>query len=177
MVFRQKVIWGLAAGLIAVAAAETVDEYQVKGAFVFNFARFIQWPAQAFTTPTEPLVICVLGQDHIAAALRALVGGKSIEGRPVVVRQVASCQPAGRCHILFVGASEIKRFRSSPVVSAGVLTIGESPGFAVEGGIINFKLEGGRVRFEINAGAADRQQFRISAKLLSLAEIVTSEAE
>jgi hypothetical protein len=176
MVFRNKATLMLAFGLITVASAQTVDEYHVKGALVFNFAKFIQWPSEAFKTPGDSLVICVLGQQRMADALRELVAGKSVEGRPAVVRRLAGGQAACGCHILFVSSSEIKRFRSSLGTTAGILVVGETPGFAAQGGIINFKMEGGKVRFEINAAAAEREQLHISAKLLSLAQIVKSEA-
>jgi len=176
MFARHKTILMMAAGLVSIAAAQTVDQYQVKGAFVFNFAKFVEWPPQAFKTPIDPLVICVLGGDPIGSVLRELVSGKSIGGRPVVVRQLTGGQTVGGCHILFVGSSENKRLRSFAGTSAGILTVGETPGFAANGGLINFKLEGGKVRFEINAAAAEREQFHISAKLLSLAQIVKGEA-
>jgi YfiR/HmsC-like len=177
MVFRRKTIYLVAAWLITIATAQTVDEYRVKGAFIFNFAKFIQWPPQAFKTPTDPLVICVLGKDRIASVLRELVSANSINGRSAAVRLIADGQPACGCHILFVGFSENKRFRASLGDAGGILLVGETPGFAVNGGLINFKVEGGKVRFEINAAAAEREQFHVSAKLLSLAHIVTGEAQ
>jgi YfiR/HmsC-like len=154
------------------ATAQTVDEYRVKAAFVFNFAKFIQWPTEAFKTPSDPLVICVVGQDQMADSLRETVNGNAIDGRPVVIRQIAIGRGPCDCHILFVGASAMKGFRSHPKELTGVLIIGETPGFAGDGGAINLKLEGGRVRFEINVAEAERQQLHISSKLLSLAQVV-----
>jgi hypothetical protein len=154
------------------ATAQTVDEYRVKAAFVFNFAKFIQWPTEAFKTPSDPLVICVVGQDQMADSLRETVNGNAIDGRPVIIRQIAIGQGPCDCHILFVGASAMKGFRSHPKELTGVLTIGETPGFAGDGGAINLKLEAGRVRFEINIAEAERQQLHISSKLLSLAQVV-----
>jgi hypothetical protein len=161
-----------AAVLAASAMAQTVDEYRVKAAFVFNFAKFIQWPTEAFKKPDDPLVICVLGQDQMTNSLREAVNGNSIDGRPVTVRQVAAGQVSCACNILFVGSSAVKHFRAGPKEPAGILTVGETSGFAADGGVINFKLEDGRVRFEINVAAAERQQLRISSKLLSLAQVV-----
>ncbi|HXA65220.1 MAG TPA: YfiR family protein [Bryobacteraceae bacterium] len=163
----------IAALLVATnAPAQTVDEYHVKAAFVFNFAKFIQWPTEAFRTPDEPLVICVVGQDQMADALRETVNGNTIDGRPVIIRQIAIGQGPCDCQILFVGASAMKGFRSHPKESTGVLTVGDTPGFAGDGGAINLKLEGGRVRFEINVAAAQGQGLHISSKLLSLAAVV-----
>jgi hypothetical protein len=154
------------------ATSQTVDEYHVKAAFVFNFAKFIQWPTEAFKTPSNPLVICVVGQDQMANSLRETVNGNAIDGRPVIIRQIAIGQGPCDCHILFVGTSAMKGLCSHAKESTGVLTVGETPGFAVDGGAINLRLEDGRIRFEINVAAAERQQLHISSKLLSLAQVV-----
>jgi hypothetical protein len=96
-----------------------------------------------------------------------------VDGRPFVVRQIAEIPPACECHILFVHASERKRFRSlaGKIRGSGILTVGETQGFTADGGVINFKLEDGKVRFEIDVDAAGRERLRISSKLLSLAKI------
>src|ERR1700682_4534020 len=93
----------VAAVLATSVMAQTVDEYKVKAAFVFNFAKFIQWPTEAFKTPADPLVICVLGQDQMANSLREAVNGKAIDRSPLVVRQVTIGQISNDCNILFVG--------------------------------------------------------------------------
>jgi hypothetical protein len=171
-VFACKFALVMAIVLATSAIAQTVDEYHMKAAFVFNFAKFIQWPTQAFRTPTDPFVICVLGQDQMANSLRETVNGNAIEGRAAIVRQVTVDQVTGDCNILFVGSTAAKRFRSSRQESTGLLTVGETPGFAAEGGAINLKLEDGKLRFEINVAAAQGQQLHISSKLLSLAEVL-----
>jgi hypothetical protein len=158
--------------LTVIATAQAVDEYHVKAAFVINFAKFIEWPTQAFKTPADPLVFCVLGQDQMTNPLREAVSGHTIQGRPAIVREIMPGQAVADCNVLFVGSSAAKRFRSTNQESTGILTVGETPGFATDGGAINLKLEDGRVRFEINVVAAERQQLRISSKLLSLAELV-----
>jgi hypothetical protein len=94
MGFGQIAALIIASGLTSLASAQQVDEYQVKGAFVFNFAKFVEWPQEAFKAPSDSLVICVLGQDQIASALRELVGRNSINGRSGAVRQLAGGQPA-----------------------------------------------------------------------------------
>ena len=160
--------------LSAGVRAQTLDEYQVKAAFLYNFAKFVEWPPQAFQRPGEPIAICVVGQDRFEGALEETVKGKEAEGRPLVVRNA----PAGRgfagCQILFVSASERKHFPAilSNAQQCGLLTVGEADGFTAAGGIINLRLEGGRVRFEINVEAAQQRELRISSKLLMLAETV-----
>jgi YfiR/HmsC-like len=156
---------------------QEMDEYQVKAAFLYNFAKFVEWPARTFRTPRDPIVVCVLGPNPFGNALEEVIRGKSIEGRAFAVRHVSAAEEASLCQILFVGSGAGKRFRSlwGNLSPAGILTVGEAEGFAAGGGVINFKLDGGRVRFEINVDAAEHAQLRISSKLLGLAEIVKTE--
>ena len=155
------------------AQGTVADEYQVKAAFLFNFAKFVEWPADAFKAADDPIAICVLGQDPFSGGLEDLVRDKTVAGRPFVVRQVASIPQATKCQIVFVTASERKRVRSilDELKGHSILTVGEAEDFTASGGIINFKLKDARVRIEIDPGAAERVKLRISSKLLSLAEI------
>jgi hypothetical protein len=163
--------------LTANAWSQAIDEYQVKAAFLYNFAKFVEWPSQAFKTPQDPLLVCVLGHNPFGNALKEVIRGKAIEGRAFAFRMVADAEEASACQILFVSSVEGKHFRSlwGNLKPAGILTVGETQGFAADGGVINFKLDDGRVRFEINIDAAEHQQLHISSKLLSLAQIVKTE--
>jgi YfiR/HmsC-like len=158
----------------AAAEGRLVDEYQVKAAFLYNFAKFVEWPPQAFRDASVPIVICVLGQNPFGRSLEEAVDGKIVEDRRLVVRQFADVRQVSGCHILFVSSSERKSLRVilGDLKDSGVLTVGETDGFTAEGGVISLQLEGDRVRFEINLEAAARQKLRISSKLLSLARIV-----
>ena len=162
------------AATVTIAAGGQVDEYRVKAAFLYNFAKFVEWPAQSFNGAGDPLTICVLGENPFGRGLVEIVRGQVAGGRRLAVRQVADVRQAGGCHILFVSSSERSRSRSilETLNPAGVLTVGESEGFAAEGGVMNLKLEGGRIRIEVNLEAANRGHLRISSKLLSLALIV-----
>ena len=163
--------------LVAGGAHAQVEEYQVKAAFLYNFAKFVEWPPHVFKNAGDPISICVLGKNPVENALEEAVAGKAVEGRTFLVRQIAEINPGCNCQILFVSSSERKRFRSSAagIKGLGILTVGEAQDFAAEGGVINFKLEAGRIRLEINLDAAEQAQLRISSKLLSLAQIVKSE--
>jgi len=140
---------------------------------LYNFARYVEWPAQSFKAANDPIVICILGQNPFGGALDQAISGKVVAGRPFLVRNVSDIQ-SGDCNLLFVNSSERRRFRSiaGRINGSGVLTVGEVPGFTDDGGVINFKLEDGKVRFEIDVDAAGREQLHISSKLLSLAQIV-----
>ena len=160
------------ASLGNVHASALADEYQVKAAMLYNFAMFVEWPAQAFRSTTDPIVVCVLGQNPFGSALEDAVRGKTVGGRAFAVRQIHDLGVANACHILFVGSTEYKALRASSadLKMIGVLTVGEGDGFRAVGGIINFKLEDGRVHFEINREAAEQARLHISSKLLSLAQ-------
>jgi len=161
------------------AGAQTIDEYQVKAAFLYNFAKFVEWPALTFKTDKDPLRICVLGQNPFGNALVEGVGGKTVVGRPLVVSDISDVSQGSDCQILFIGSSERKHLRAifADLRMTGVLTVGETEGFATQGGIVNFKLEDGRVRLEINIEAASQAKLRISSKVLNLAQIVNTRAQ
>jgi hypothetical protein len=154
---------------------QPVDEYQVKAAYLYNFAKFVQWPPDAFRSANEPIALCVPGPDPFGRSLDDTVVGQTIEGRALIVRRTASVKEAAGCHVLFISSVPNKH---SPLIlseiAPGILTILDSGASGVEGAVITFKLEGGKVRFEINVDAAERQKLRISSRLLNLAHIVNS---
>ena len=153
-----------------------MDEYQVKAAFLYNFAKFVRWPPGSFGSSSEAITICVLGPDPFGRSLDDTVVGRTIEGRSLMVRRISSVKEAPGCHILFIGAAQNKRapLTLAEIKTPGILTIGDSDSSGVDGVIITFKLEGGKVRFEINVDAAEQKNLQISSRLLSLAHIVTS---
>jgi hypothetical protein len=168
---------GLAMALrfcLATASAEQpLDEYQVKAAFLYNFAKFVQWPSDAFQSASEPIAICVLGQDPFGRSLEDTVAGRAIEGRSLIVRHISTVKQVAGCHVLFIGSADHKR--SPPMladIKPGILTVGESDASGADGVVINFKLDEGKVRFDINVDAAEREKLQISSRLLSLAHIV-----
>jgi hypothetical protein len=155
------------------AQAPVADEYPVKAAFLFNIAKFVEWPADSFKGADDAITICVLGQNPFGGALEDVVRNKTVANRPFIVRDISNAPQAGKCQIVFVSASERKRFRSilEDLKGRSILTVGEAEDFTANGGIVNFKLKDARVRIEIDIGAADRAKLHISSKLLSLAEI------
>jgi hypothetical protein len=162
----------MAALLRAGAAGTPVGEYQLKAVFLFNFAKFVEWPPQAFADPHDPFSICVLGDNPFGAALDDAVRGKTVASRPIAIRLVSSGQQAQTCQILFVSASERKRMHGllEGLRNCCVLTVGDMDDFTQNGGIVQFRMKDSRVRIEIDAEAAERASLRISSRLLSLAE-------
>lgn len=174
----KRVLWALGAAVLFLggvrAQSPTVGEYQVKAAFLYNFAKFVEWPPGSFADASSPLRICVLGQDPFGQELRRVTNEKIVNGHELQVTQLVDVQLARTCHILFIAASEraqLKRIFEG-LRGADALTVGDSKGFAELGGIINFVMENNRVRFEVNHKAAEQAGLKISSKLLSVAKVV-----
>jgi hypothetical protein len=150
------------------------SEYLIKAGFTYNFAKLMEWPGGAFAQPDSPIVIGVLGTDPFNGTLDQVLKGKQANGRAFEVRHLKWGADLRGCNILFVSDSETAHldelFRS--IKGLPILTIGETPGFAQRGGIINFVVEDNRVRFEIDVDAAKQANINISSRLLSLATIV-----
>jgi hypothetical protein len=161
------------AALVQTSAADApAEEYRVKGAFLLNFAKFVEWPAQAFKGPGNAIEICVLGTNPFTGDLDQAARAVQVESRAVTVRQIQDVQQAKECQMVFVSVSERKRARALLEAAQGgsVLTVGESEGFLASGGVIEFRVEDSRVRMEISEAAAKRAGLHISAKLLSLSQ-------
>jgi hypothetical protein len=152
-------------------------EYQIKAAFLFNFAQFVLWPATAFTNTSEPFQIGVLGDSRFDNALQETVRGETIQGRPIVIVQSSQVEKLAACQILFICKSEAGHFDDvfQKLDSKPVLTVSEDAGFIRHGGIINFYREGPKVRFEINPEAADKNGLKLGSQLLGVGKIVHPE--
>jgi len=157
-------------------AADTATplEHQVKAAFLFNFARFVEWPPDSPGESGDGFVLCVADDDYFAAALDQAVSGKSVDGLMLRVRRLQPLDDVRACRILYIGTGDPVRLETllKSVRTVPVLTVAAAPGFTRRGGIINFILEDNRLRFEINPDAAQRAGLQISSKLLQLATIV-----
>jgi hypothetical protein len=179
-VMRACLILLAALGLAtAPAHAQSATEYQVKAAFLFNFAKFAEWPADALFKSDDPLQICILGQDPFGRDLEQLIAEKTVSGHRIEVDHPESIAQARACEILFIsstGRPQIQQILDG-LKGANVLTVGDTPGFAQMGGVINFVLDDNRVRFEINLKAAANAHLKISSRLLTVAKLVLPAGE
>jgi hypothetical protein len=144
-------------------------EYQVKSALVFNFARFVTWPAGTFAAPDSPLVIGVYGRGPLTSALKQTLEGKTVEGRRVLVQSVEDV--SAPMQILVVSPSRAARTSEliEALASRPVLTVGEAPSFIKHGGMIRLDLAEDKVRFFINQPAVDRAGLVISSQMMQYA--------
>ncbi len=175
--------WGVALRLAIVvltaasvqtnADASVADEYQVKASFLYNFTKFVEWPAGVFESSDSPISICVLGQNLFGHVLQETVREKSVNGRMLVVSGIPDARSATHCQILFVSSFERTHFGAIlGELRTGILTVGETGGFIEAGGVVNLKLETGKIQIQVNIDAAEQAGVRISSKLLSLAQII-----
>lgn len=156
------------------AAAQELNEYQVKAAFLYNFARFVEWPNNAGLDPNAPIIIGILGRDPFGGEIDRAIEGKSVNGHRLEIKRFSTLEGYQTCHILFVSSSERNNLPRilATLAKHSVLTVSETDRFAHIGGIINFITIEHRIRFEINQAAAERVGLKISSKLLSLGKIV-----
>jgi hypothetical protein len=146
------------------------EEYQIKAAFIFEFAKFVEWPPAALPKPSSPLIVGVLGENPFHDALEKTIKCKKVDEHPVIFMQFRTATDANNCHILFISRSEKARLPQilKQLNGRNVLTVSEMPGFTKAGGIINFVVNGTNQGFQINNDAANRAGLKISSKLLRM---------
>lgn len=150
-------------------------EYWLKAAFIYNFAKFVEWPADVFKNESSPINLVVLGTDPFGTALDT-IREKNIKGRKLVIRRISRIENLEECHLLFVCASERGQLRTilNSIKNQSILTISDMEKFAPLGGIIGLITVEDKIQFEINLEAAQRQRLKISSELLKLARNMRS---
>jgi hypothetical protein len=161
-------------GGVALAQNGSFSEYQVKAAFLYNFGKFVEWPANDFASTNAPLIIGVYGENPFGNNLAGVVNGRNIDGHPVIT-QAVSLDQLKSCQILFIAQSEQKNIKKilGALDDAGVLTVTENMSPFDSGVMINFILEDDKIHFEINNTAAEKVGLKLSSKLLMLATKTT----
>jgi hypothetical protein len=165
---------GIMAGPFGLSAQPAADEYEVKAAFLYNFAQYVEWPEEAFSETDGVFIIGVLGEDPFGQALDRIAETKTVGDKKIVVRRFESLADYTPCHILFVSRAEAERLPRvvEKVASSHALVVCDAEGSALKGAVINLVVEHSRIHLEINLGAAERAGLKISSKLLRLATIV-----
>lgn len=165
-------LWALAAS--DPAAAQAVARHELEAAFVYNFTKFVEWPAESFSPSDPRFHVCLVGEDPFGGVLDQLVEGETVKGRPIVVTRHRRARDARWCQILVLPGSEApESLAAVPGVREGlVLTVGSSEEFLAAGGLVRFRVRGGRLRLEVNDPARERSRLRMSSKLLQLSDLV-----
>ena len=154
--------------------AQSVEESRVKAAYLYNFAKFVEWPAGVFRNPDDPAVICVVGDERTSDVLEPAVVGKRANGRPVEARRPHSSAEFKSCQVLFIGFSDEDRIAQSlgEVQRSSVLTVGQSPHFIALGGMINLAFKDTTIELEIDPEPSTAVGLKISSRLLVVAQLV-----
>lgn len=178
-VLRPIIVIGICLSLAFSSSAQTLDssdssEYLIKAGFIYNFAKLVGWPPNAFSQPDSPIVIGILGTDPFGSIIDRILADKKIDARRFVIKRLKWGMDLKDCDILFIGSSEAVHLEEvlHSLKGTPILTIGETPGFAKRGCIINLIVEDNKVRFEVNLDAAKQADLNISSRLLALAKII-----
>lgn len=183
--FRRLYVWRFFAMLATICAAVVgaqsqnvgPTESQVKAAYLFNFGKFVHWPADP--KQENALQICVLGKNPFGSVLDATVRGETIEGKRVMARAIPTLQEAAGCNILFIAASEESRL--SVILSAAkeerLLTVSDIPHFVERGGMIQLINQEDRIRFAVNVDPIEDAKLTVSSELLKVATRVIRKSE
>ena len=151
--------------------AQDVTESSLKAAFVYNFAKFTEWPADVLSPTATTFAACVLGDSPTRDALARIVKGRQLSGRTISVSEVQLGVGLRSCHLLYM--SGVTKTQITAIVAAvrgaPVLTISDIDDFALGGGIAQMFVENGKVRFDINLDVAKESRLQLSSKLLALA--------
>jgi hypothetical protein len=172
----------LCLGVIAIcsipisAQSGEMPENDVEAAFLYNFAKYIEWPPATFSGPTGPFHVCAVAERPFIRSLDAILAGETIAGRPVVRTSPETIDEARGCHILYVAKSELGGAQRllAAVQEAPVLTVSDDRDFLARGGTVAFVRDGNRIRFDVNAARAQNNGLTISSRLLRVARQVTS---
>jgi hypothetical protein len=159
-------------GIVAHAKGQVGrDIFSVKAGFLFNFAKFTEWPT---LSSSATILMCVVGDERIAAALAETVRDQRISDHSLEVSRAQDSATWRTCHVLFIAETELRRSAVGldTIRSVHVLTVSDAKDFSQTGGIIEFYIDSGKMRFAINVDAADRSGVRLSSRLLGLAKIV-----
>jgi hypothetical protein len=159
-------------GVSGVVMPAQMSEARLKAEFLFNFAKFTEWPEDVLS-PTSPIVLCVTDAE-VGTALDAVVTGRLLNQHPLIVSRVKIDDSLRPCVILYAGKLDRRRIVQMTVSLGGasVLTVGDAEAFVQSGGMIGFFEADGRIRFAINPEAVERRRMKLSAQLLKLAKIV-----
>jgi hypothetical protein len=157
------------------ADPQTLTEYQIKAGFFFNFTRFVDWPESAFVTASSPILMCVLGETPLTDLVTDVALGKVVNGRAVSIRRVKASDDLRLCNLLFISAEEERHTAEilGSVKKTSTLTVGETPGFAQAGGMINFSIQENKVKLELNLEATTRVGLKVNSKLIAVSRLVS----
>jgi hypothetical protein len=162
----------LSGGAGAAASVEQGrEDAAARAAYLYSFLGYIDWPSRALPLTDSPLVIGVLNADEVAAELLLSTLGRKIDNRSVTIRRLQPGDSLDDIHLLYIGPGEPQQVQSliRHVPQRWTVTVTDGGGAEALAGVINFRHSDGRLRFEVSQSAAERGDFKLSSRLLSVA--------
>ena len=172
--FMIMMLYGLSAAALSTNSDnKKLAEYKVKAAYLYNFAKFVEWPEDTFKDPLLPLGICIIGDDPFGDAID-VIKDKNVKGKKLAIKQSSRKSELTGCHILFISPSENNNLSGilKIIKNKHILTVSDMNKFAQRGGMINLKQVKDKIRLEINHEAAKQSGLKMSSKLLKIAEVI-----
>jgi hypothetical protein len=160
-------------GLPQSVAAQSLAAPQLRGAYLFNFIQFTEWPADAVPAGAS-LTLCIVNDEPVANAVDTTIKGHTVDGHGLNVRRLKTGEPLPTCHLLYLGGANLKQSLAAVEAIKGVfvLTVSDATRFADTGGMVELFVESGRMKFAVNMDALQRAHIRLSSRVLGLAKIV-----
>ena len=167
------IAFGLWLVLPCAVDSQTANTVEVKAAFLYHFAKFVEWPSDA-TSGMPTINMGVLGSDAMGDSLRAIVRDKTFGGKGFAVRKPVNLDDLTSLHLLFVGDAEKHRVADilRRLEGSTVLTVSDIDRFCQMGGTIELVVENSHIRFDVRLDTAQRSRLKVSSKLLGLARTV-----
>jgi hypothetical protein len=168
-------------GSTAFAAEDAPLDFQVKAAFLVNFAKYVDWPSATFAETNSPITVAIFGDDNVAGEFENMIaGGRAVAGHPLRLKRInKEDQITPDCQILFIASSERQRAQAilEKIKGTSILTVGENDAFLDQGGIVNLVHRDRKIRLQINLNTARQANLKISTRLLITADAVKGKAE
>lgn len=140
----------------------------VKAAYIYNFAKLIDWPS---ANKEGNFIIGVYGQTNVYKELVNKYSTKRIGTQDIEIKKLSESPEVGKVHVLFVAQSSIGDLNNilKNLDYEPVLVITETDGAISTGSIINFLVIDNSLKFELNVSEAKNRQLIVGSRLKALA--------
>jgi len=164
--------WLFTIGAVKAEALESGEE-AIKTAFLYNFAKFVDWPPESFKNEASSFILGIVGVEPFGASLDTL-RDKTVKGRKLIIRKLPRLENFEECHMLFISGSEKGNLKTllTALKNHNILTVSDLDRFAQQGGMIGLIQSEGKINFEVNIETVQHSRLKFSSQLLKLAKIV-----
>jgi len=150
-------------------------EFQLKAVYLFNFTRFVKWPADTFSNADSPFQICIAGDDPFGDNLTFAIQNETYDTRPITIRHLDDSDDLSSCQLLYINQALPPRLEQQWLLAQDnqpILTVSSRADFAKRGGMVEFYTRKNRVRFVINLFSVKEANLAVNANLLRVADVL-----